>query len=184
MTIYHAGSDFHFNHDNIIGFCGRPFDTVQDMNEAMIEAWNAFVGKTDVTFVCGDFAYAAKREGHMDPEKILAALHGKKELIIGNHDLEYGIDKLSGWSNVTHYREFKHEKKRFVMSHYPFETWRNAQHGWIMLHGHTHGSLKRIIPHRFDVGVDVTKTWAPIPIMHFADLASQQIFEPQDHHGD
>lgn len=184
MTRYFVISDTHFNHDNIITYCQRPFANSDEMNVAMIKAWNAVVGPSDHVFVLGDFAYKSRKNGHIDPEGLLAMLHGTKDLIIGNHDLEFDIDRLSGWNRVDHYREFKHEKRRFVMSHYPMETWRNAQHGWIMFHGHTHGSLKRVIPHRFDVGVDVTRLWAPVDIMEYAEVAAKQKFEPQDHHGE
>lgn len=184
MTEYYATSDLHFNHAKIIEFCERPFATVKEMNEAMIEAWNAHVTPKDETFILGDFSYKAKTEEHTDPQAILNALNGKKHLVIGNHDLEYGMDRLDGWESVQHYREFKMHGKRYVMSHYPMETWRNAQHRWLMLHGHTHGSLKRIIPHRFDVGVDSVGVFHPLPFSHFAAIAETQPYEPQDHHGD
>lgn len=184
MTEYFGISDTHFNHDNIIGFCARPFATAKEMNEAMIEAWNAHVGVKDEVFVAGDFSYGARREYHMTVEDILRYLNGTKHLILGNHDLEYKIGDVPGWATVQHYREFKMNKIRYVMSHYPMETWRNAQHGWIMLHGHSHGGMKRIIPHRFDIGVDSTQVFHPLPLSHFAELAAAQEFEPQDHHGD
>ena len=34
-------SDHHFNHTNIITYCDRPFDSVGEMNEFMIDAWNS-----------------------------------------------------------------------------------------------------------------------------------------------
>lgn len=184
MTKIYVVSDTHFNHDNIIRLAGRTFRDCAQMNETMIEMWNFAVKPNDVVYVLGDFAYSARKEWHIDPIELLARLHGTKHLVCGNHDYEYKIHKIDGWASVQDYAELRHEGKRFVMSHYPMETWRNAHHGWIMLHGHTHGTLKRIIPHRFDVGVDATGAYFPVPIMHFAEIAAKQQFEPQDHHGD
>jgi calcineurin-like phosphoesterase family protein len=150
----------------------------------MEELWKAHVAPTDEVYVGGDFAYKARREWHVDPEELLDRLPGVKHLIRGNHDLEFKIDKLEGWASVRDYVEIRHEGKRFVMSHYPMETWRNAHHGWIMLHGHTHGNLHRTIAHRFDIGVDATKIFYPVDILHYAELAAQQEYEPQDHHGE
>ncbi len=30
-------SDTHFGHKNVIGFCNRPYDSIEEMNEELIE---------------------------------------------------------------------------------------------------------------------------------------------------
>ncbi len=40
-------SDTHFGHDNIIGYCNRPFDDTAHMDRSLIEAWNREVGPED-----------------------------------------------------------------------------------------------------------------------------------------
>lgn len=46
MTVFYT-SDTHFGHKNIIGFCDRPFDDIEEMNRALIERWNAKVSDAD-----------------------------------------------------------------------------------------------------------------------------------------
>ena len=43
-------ADFHLGHANIIRDCSRPFATVEDMDEAIVERLNASVKPNDVLF--------------------------------------------------------------------------------------------------------------------------------------
>lgn len=62
-------ADTHFNHANIIHFCQRPFADATEMNAALIEKWNARVGKADLVYHLGDLA-----QGDWSP--ILEQLNG------------------------------------------------------------------------------------------------------------
>jgi len=191
-------SDNHFNHggaDNTTGILkhtDRPFANVTEMNEHMINAWNEVVAPNDTIYVLGDFAYPPKTEHHVSFDELAARLHGTKYLIVGNHDKE----TMKGgegpkardhwmWEATYDYLEFKFGSSRFVFCHYPFETWRNAHHGWYHCHGHSHGTLKRVIPHRIDVGVDCMPNFGPVTLESIRDtLAAQKSYDPTDHHGD
>lgn len=48
-------SDTHFYHTNIIDFCRRPFESIEEMNETLIANWNKVVGTNDIVFHLGDF---------------------------------------------------------------------------------------------------------------------------------
>jgi calcineurin-like phosphoesterase family protein len=74
--------DLHFNHRNIIKYCSRPFNSVEDMNEQLIKNWNSVVGKNDIVYVVGDFALCGKQK----IIEIGQRLNGRKRLILGNHD--------------------------------------------------------------------------------------------------
>ena len=74
-------SDTHFGHENIIHYAGRPFEDAAEMDEALIEAWNARVKPEDLVWHLGDFAMpngAAKAARKR--------LNGTIRLIVGNHD--------------------------------------------------------------------------------------------------
>ena len=55
MNYYIA--DLHLGHANAIGFDGRPFADVAEMNEALIHRWNSTVSRADTVYVLGDFIW-------------------------------------------------------------------------------------------------------------------------------
>ena len=59
MTYYTA--DLHLGHANIIKLCDRPFETVEQMDEVLIENWNAKVHRDDVVYIVGGFDLAERR---------------------------------------------------------------------------------------------------------------------------
>ena len=76
-------SDLHFGHQNILKFCNRPWETTEEMDKALIENWNSVVGKDDIVFDLGDFAFAPNWRW----KEILSQLNGKHYLILGNHKI-------------------------------------------------------------------------------------------------
>lgn len=142
-------SDTHFGDPRILRIDRRPFPDLPTHDQALTEAWNAVVGPEDEVWHLGDFALGPP------PERVaalLAALNGRKHLIVGNND---GPATLSapGWVSVAHYAEITVEERRLVLCHYAFRTWNGLGRGAINLHGHSHGRLKPI-PRQYDVGVD------------------------------
>ena len=75
-------SDTHFSHVNIINYCNRPFDNVEEMNNILIQKWNKVVQDGDIVWHLGDFALGDKTK---IPE-IVQQLHGNIYLVKGNHD--------------------------------------------------------------------------------------------------
>lgn len=75
-------SDTHFGHENIIKYCNRPFSDIDEMDEIMIKNWNAVVKPGDKVYHLGD-VYMGSSERFLSK---FARLHGKKRLIVGNHD--------------------------------------------------------------------------------------------------
>lgn len=75
-------SDTHFGHENIIYYAGRPFEGATEMDEELIDAWNARVRPDDLVYHLGDFAMDAKHG-----VAIRRNLNGAIRLIVGNHDI-------------------------------------------------------------------------------------------------
>ncbi|MGB8861936.1 MAG: barstar family protein [Ilumatobacteraceae bacterium] len=75
-------SDLHFGHANIIEYSGRPFTDAEQMNQALIERWNAAVQPSDTVWVLGDVAMGRIA----DTLPLVGRLDGHKLLVTGNHD--------------------------------------------------------------------------------------------------
>jgi calcineurin-like phosphoesterase family protein len=174
-------SDTHFNHVGILKYCAatRPYANVAEMNEGMVVSWNAAVSAGDDIFFLGDFGFNSVET---PLSAIFERLAGRKHLVIGNHDEQNKKVLALPWQTQRDLVTLKEQGVKAVGCHYPLETWKSAHHGALMVHGHSHGSLKRKIPHRFDVGVDVFSM--PKSLQELALMAAEQDYVPQDHHGE
>ena len=81
-------ADTHFNHENIIKYCNRPFKNTYKMNEYIIQKWNSVVKKDDTVYHLGDVGFGSLQE----VKSLVERLNGTKILIKGNHDLKIGIN--------------------------------------------------------------------------------------------
>lgn len=173
-------SDTHFNHAGIIRYCTRPFDSVADMNDCLVETWNSAVRGNATIYLLGDFAMATK-DGD-DIATLFRSLNGHKHLVVGNHDEKNPAVLRLPWESISSLRTIKENGMRAEVCHYPLATWKGAHKGALMLHGHSHGTLKQAAAHRFDVGVDVRPS--PVSFEQLWAEAAAQSFVAVDHHGD
>ena len=146
MNIFFT-ADTHFGHAGVLHHCARPWDNVDEMDEALIELWNNKVTKKDLVYMVGDFAWR-------DHRRYLQALNGRKILIKGNHDKMPQVS-YQQFAEVTSLKELKIDKRILVLCHYPMFSWRNSCHGSWHAHGHTHNSPFQHPYLALNVGVDV-----------------------------
>ena len=121
-------SDTHFGHANIIKYAGRPFDSVEEMDEALVENWNSVVKQGDKVYHLGDVTMNSKS---LD---ILSRLNGRKVLIKGNHD----IQKLKFYT--PHFYDIRgcHELGNFILTHIPVAISQKLRYSDGNIHGHLH----------------------------------------------
>jgi calcineurin-like phosphoesterase family protein len=143
-------SDHHFGDRRARTFYRRPFPSVAEMDEAMIERWNDAVEPDDEVWHLGDFAV---RQSSERVKFLLRALNGHKHLLLGNND-DAAVTECDEWYGVQAYAEMTIDGVGLVLCHYPFRTWRDMGRGAINLYGHSHARLKPL-PRQYDVGVDV-----------------------------
>lgn len=127
MTNVFLISDTHFGHTNIIKYCDRPFATVEEMDQALIENWNSTVSKNDKVYHLGDVTMSTRKL------KVLEELNGNKILIKGNHD----IFKLKYY--VPYFSDIRgsHEVSNLLLTHIPVSDTQKLRYGG-NVHGHTH----------------------------------------------
>ena len=143
-------SDTHFGHKNIIKFADangqviRPFESVEAMNEHMVEKWNSVVGKQDKVIHCGDFAFGrpALEFGFR--------LNGIKHLVLGNHD-NFSISAYQAIFSKIYGVKYIGEDVA-ICTHIPIAL--ECMRGFkLNIHGHLHHN---VIPdvHYFNVAVE------------------------------
>jgi calcineurin-like phosphoesterase family protein len=129
-------SDTHFGHAGVCRFTRadgvtklRPWDTAEEMDEFMVEAWNDRVKPTDKVYHLGDVVINRKALG------IMRRLNGDKVLIRGNHDI-FRDDEYR-----AHFRELRayHVMNGLILSHIPVHEASLGRFG-CNIHGHLHAN--------------------------------------------
>jgi len=156
---FYITSDTWFGRPQILQIANRPFDSIEEMNAALIKNWNKKVKKHDVVFHLGNFAW--------DPitaRKVLKKLNGRIFFLLGSQDsaLEEIIDEFP---NAEFLDQTISELAEFdvVLCHYPLAVWNGKDSGTIHIHGHTVFSHKTnlTIERRFNICTDF---WGFSPI--------------------
>lgn len=109
-------SDLHLGHKNVIRFDNRPFDSVEEMNETLVNNWNSVVTNADHVYHLGDFCWGKKDEWI----EFLKRLNGNIHIIRGNHCLkQFGSDVKKYLAEVADYKEITDEGRHVILCHYP-----------------------------------------------------------------
>lgn len=154
-------SDTHFFHANILKFTDndgkriRPWVTVEEMHEYMIEKWNSVVKPNDYVYHLGDVTFFY---GY-GFEVLMKSLNGRKRLILGNHDKVKGTKLLDFFEKLDLWKGFK--EYNFTATHIPLML-QSLRDGAYNVHGHVHqNSLKN--PNYINVSVEV-RDYTPVNI--------------------
>lgn len=175
-------SDTHFGHKRIIELAHRPYESVQDMDAAIIEQWNKQVSDADTVYILGDFSfYNAGKTA-----EIAEALNGEIRLVKGNHDYDRCRKSRISW--IRDYYELDVDGRKLVLFHFPIEEWNQKQRGSLHLHGHLHSGQGRVGSMngcRIDVGWDAWHSMVELElILNNAPTAEEamQSWQHADYH--
>lgn len=155
-------SDTHYSHANICRGTTewdssntklRDFDTIEEMNDSLVDNINSVVRDKDVLIHLGDWSFGGLEKVKEFRNRIKC---NNIHLVYGNHDhhirnnkegiqslfsschdyLDLDVRILSGKNTPV-------EKNRFICMHYPISSWDRMGKGVIHLHGHCH-----LLPHQ------------------------------------
>lgn len=153
-------SDLHFGHDREFIYKPRGFNSINEMNEMIIENWNKTVAPEDDVYLLGDVMLGNNEIGI----KLLKNLKGSIHIIRGNHDTDTRMSLYYDSYNVIDVNEGQYLKingQNFFLCHYPtftsnLEKSANLKEHIINLFGHTHqkNNFYNDIPFMYHVGVD------------------------------
>lgn len=174
-------SDTHYNHTNICrGTTNwrtpdgkipvsqtRNFETINKMNDAIVNNINQIVGQNDVLIHLGDWSFG----GFESIEEFYNRLVCKNiHLIMGNHDhhIDSNRDNIRDlFLSVSWFEQFKYQGETIEACHYPISSWNNLRKGRVHLHGHCHLPNHKKINNgrRMDVGMDGNIEFRPYDLL-------------------
>ena len=174
-----ATSDEHFGHNNILtGWGGkqtpRPFESMDDMVEGIINNHNEVVRDNDEVFHLGDMFW--RSFGISRAISVIHRLHGHHFYVRGNH--EELLDEKDGFVQ-RHFESVserlfltdKLNKHGIVLDHYSGRVWKGSHKESWQLYGHSHGHLNHRVDSNdllsMDVGVDANNFYP----VSFEDIA-------------
>jgi calcineurin-like phosphoesterase family protein len=188
MTVFFT-ADQHFGHENIIKYCNRPFSSVGEMDEALINQWNSTVGKMDIVYHLGDFTlsdrktareywrrlngivYVLANPWHHDRRWLPSYQFGEIAPECGTRNgIAVGLRPPLWILEFPEIGDGQHPQV-VALCHYPLAVWDRRHYGAWHLHGHSHGNHHgegKIL----DVGVDNADFtgYAPICLETVAEI--------------
>lgn len=139
MAILFTG-DMHLGHKNAIKYDRRPFSSVEEMDETIIQNWQNETKPNDTIYICGDLSWYNDNK----TAEILKNLNGHKILIKGNHD-NHLKKSLQYFDDVKDYDEIHLPGNIHInISHYPIKWFNRRHHGAYMFYAHVHNSIEWI----------------------------------------
>lgn len=131
--------DTHFGHFGVTQFLNddgsklRPWDNVEEMDEALVANWNSVVGPKDKVYHLGDVVINRKAL------KTLERLNGEKVLVKGNHDIFRLEEYTPYFKDVRAY----HVLDKYILSHIPIHP-ASLSRWEVNVHGHLHSNSVRL----------------------------------------
>lgn len=188
-------SDSHYNHKNICkGTTSwdsphnegcRNFETLELMNESIVNNINDSVKPDDLLIHLGDWSFG----GVKSIFEFRDSIRCKNVILIqGNHDhLIYANTHGELFQEFTQIGFYQIESLRFVCSHYPMSIWHQSHHDVPLFYGHVHGSFQNV-GKSLDVGIDnifkLKKSYSPISLQESYNIASKRETYLESHHSE
>lgn len=152
-------SDLHFGHNREFIYAARGFQSIEEMNEAIIERFNEVITDDDDLYLLGDCML-----GDNDTSvECLKRLKGRIHIVLGNHDTDTREQIYRALPNVVEVEmaiRLRYKKLHFYLSHFPTITSNLDKESiyqcTLNLFGHVHtkSNFYYDMPTNYHVGVD------------------------------
>ena len=219
MSDVYFCSDPHYHHKNIVkgvsnwddtGGC-RPFNTIQEHNEAIVNGINNIVDKDDTLYCLGDWSFGGidkiwefRNQINCDNIHLILGNHDhhiennrtlpncfydyRWEIIFtgsikDNYELEVKAQEL--FSSVQHVKTITVEGHTLFLSHYAHRVWNKSHKGRIHLYGHSHNTLPeygKSMDVGFDAAYHLLGEWRPFKFQEIQKIMGNRSIQFVDHH--
>lgn len=159
-------SDTHFGTEEILKRENRPFNSIEDFENAIVKIWNSQAKESDIIYHLGDFVNYNRNNKSEWKEvlNIVQRINAKVILLVGNNEQRI-IDECcngnfelfkqicidAGFLDVKRDDILKINDKLFYLNHFP----KNFKDGYINLFGHTHRTTGLWKPYGLNMGCDL-----------------------------
>ena len=134
-------SDFHFCHDREFVWKARGFESVDEMNQAIVDRFQSKIQPEDTLYILGDCMLNDNEKG----EEYLAQIPGKKIFIRGNHDTNPRVEIYKKYTDeeIKWAEMIKYKGKSIYLSHHPTLTMNQGEMHNVTFNffGHTHQTV-------------------------------------------
>lgn len=158
-----AIADLHLGHQGMLAK-GRPFASLDEMHETIIERWNAVVRPQDNVRVLGDIAW---KEKYLP---LLSRLAGHLTMVGGNHDQFKAKLYAQYFKKIYGIKEIGSD---LVLSHVPIHPISLKERWLANVHGHHHARTVDLGPRYFNVSVEMID-YTPIALETIRDQIRKQ----------
>lgn len=147
--------DWHLDHQSkkdpkkgVVHYCDRPFASIEENNDAIINNTNELVKPNDFLYILGDVCFS-------HPQSFLDSINCKNIYILfGNHDrwIKY-LKEHKKVKKAEYFLVIKIGNMPTSLFHYAMRVWPHSHYNGWHLYGHSHGRLPSL-GKSYDVGVD------------------------------
>lgn len=132
-------SDLHLGHEKILAFNPflRPFKTIEEHDEAILENINKTVKDNDTLWIIGDVSVGGQRK--MELIRRLKSCNGIKKLVLGNHDPN-GIELAEQGVFSSIHGAWNDGTRGWILTHIPVHPDNLGTRFAANIHGHMHDS--------------------------------------------
>jgi len=162
-------ADYHLAHKNIIEYCNRPFSSVKEMDQTILNNLSLVIKPGDDIYYLGDLSF------NTESARIFLDITKRCNVIFikGNHDKGSVIHELKQYKiPVYGLKTITFDKQVIVLCHYAMRVWDRSHYNSWQLYAHSHGSLPPI-GKQHDVGVD-NNDFKPVSMSSLFEIMNQK----------